>query len=203
MNDITICTRAFSKIILHAAKYPHCTLNGILLIDKKKSEATNSLFFVDAVPLFHICPGLTPMLEVALAQIELSSKSTNLSIGGYYQANENMNDNLPDVFAQRIVEKIAENSSDVCLIMIDNQQLSKDLESSPLIVSHLNDGKFRTKEKSSIHLEHSETTLSTTSSLLHRQAYKELIDFDNHLDDITQDWWNPSLNKKINQLVAI
>ena len=59
---------AYSKIILHAFKYPHTAINGVLLA----SEGSNNqlLKYVDAIPLFHNNLGLAPMLEVALMQVQ-------------------------------------------------------------------------------------------------------------------------------------
>ena len=48
-------------------------------------------------------------------------------------------------------------------------------------------------------LDGGEDTLGLTTDLLEGKAYQSLIDFDNHLDDITQDW----LNKDINRLVDL
>lgn len=48
-------------------------------------------------------------------------------------------------------------------------------------------------------LDGGEDTFSLTTDLLDGKAYQSLIDFDNHLDDITQDW----LNKDINRLVDL
>lgn len=67
MSDITINAKAYCKLILHAAKYPHCTINGILLA--KTSNKNKELEFVDAIPLFHIGLNLTPMAEIALTQV--------------------------------------------------------------------------------------------------------------------------------------
>ncbi len=39
--------------------------------------------------------------------------------------------------------------------------------------------------------------LAKTATLLQTRCYRELIDFDNHLDDIEQDWLNLELNEKI------
>ena len=69
MADISVSTRAYSKLLLHAAKYPHRAVNGVLLAEKTKSKDSKSIKFVDAVPLFHLTLGLAPMLEVALTQV--------------------------------------------------------------------------------------------------------------------------------------
>lgn len=67
MSEITINAKAYCKIILHAARYPHCAVNGVLLA--KTSNKNKELEFVDAIPLFHITLNLTPMAEIALTQV--------------------------------------------------------------------------------------------------------------------------------------
>ncbi len=58
---------AYAKIILHAFKYPHTAINGVLLANEGSSN--QCVKYVDAVPLFHHNLGLAPMLEVALMQV--------------------------------------------------------------------------------------------------------------------------------------
>lgn len=50
-------------MILHAAKYPHLAVNGILLGSKEGKD------IVDVVPLFHQCLHVSPMAEIALVQV--------------------------------------------------------------------------------------------------------------------------------------
>ena len=71
MADITVNMRAYCKLLLHAAKYPHCSVNGVLLAEEVKSKDGRSLRFVDCIPLFHVTLGLSPMLETALLQVFL------------------------------------------------------------------------------------------------------------------------------------
>jgi len=54
-------------MLLHAAKYPHKAVNGVLL--GEDGEQDDEVYVLDAVPLFHQCLGLAPMLEVALNQV--------------------------------------------------------------------------------------------------------------------------------------
>ena len=67
MSACELSKLAYSKIILHALKYPHTAINGILLAPEGSNS--HSLKYVDAIPLFHHNLGLTPMLEVALMQV--------------------------------------------------------------------------------------------------------------------------------------
>lgn len=73
MADVKFTSRAYCKMILHAAKYPHCAVNGVLLaqIPEYYEESKRSLdvVYLDAVPLFHLCLHVSPMAEVALTQV--------------------------------------------------------------------------------------------------------------------------------------
>ena len=77
-DSIEIMTRAYAKVILHAAKYPNATVNGVLLakLPSKGQKTGSKLVLIDAIPLFHQTEGLSPMLEVGLTQIE--SRAVNL-----------------------------------------------------------------------------------------------------------------------------
>ena len=82
-DSIELSTRAYAKVILHAAKYPHCAVNGVLLAKiPPKGQKTNRLSLIDAIPLFHQTPGLTPMVEVALTQIESRASGVGMAIAG-------------------------------------------------------------------------------------------------------------------------
>lgn len=82
MADISVSTRAYCKLILHAAKYPHRAVNGVLLAEKNKGKEPKSVKFVDAIPLFHLTLGLAPMLEVALTQVSWVVGRAGKSIPG-------------------------------------------------------------------------------------------------------------------------
>ena len=93
-DSIEISTRAYVKMVLHVTKYPHAFVNGVLLAKMppkgQKSSNSNSnvrLVLVDTIPLFHQVEGLSPMVEVALAQIERKAASIGMIIAGYYHAN--------------------------------------------------------------------------------------------------------------------
>lgn len=67
-GDVHFTGKAYSKLVLHAAKYPHCAVNGVLLADAAKVKQKR-IEFVDTIPLFHIQLNLTPMSEIALTQV--------------------------------------------------------------------------------------------------------------------------------------
>ena len=61
--------QAYAKLLLHAAKYPHCAVNGVLLAEDMKGKEKKVVRFVDCIPLFHLSLTLAPMLESALLQV--------------------------------------------------------------------------------------------------------------------------------------
>lgn len=67
MSEASITAKAYAKILFHAAKYPHLSVNGLLLADKSSKSKFPTI--VDAIPLFHQCLHVTPMAEIALIQV--------------------------------------------------------------------------------------------------------------------------------------
>ena len=88
------------------------------------------------------------------------------------------------------------------LLTFDNKRLGLQLENHALL-AHLStsttntDGKWRKCPSKSIKVE--EDTLAVASALIQNRAYKDLTDFDNHLDDVSQDYLNVGLNMEIDR----
>lgn len=57
------------KVLLHAAKYPACAVNGVFLGTIDGDEVR----IADVVPLFHNSINLAMQLEVALAMVRLQA----------------------------------------------------------------------------------------------------------------------------------
>lgn len=66
-----LSTLAHVKLLMHALKYPSASVNGFLLVEEgsEKKGESGCIDIVDAIPLFHLGHGLTPMIEVALLQV--------------------------------------------------------------------------------------------------------------------------------------
>lgn len=82
MSDITLETKAYAKIILHAAKYPHCAVNGVLLATATKGKdgsRNQDMEIVDSIPMFHHSHYVSPMAEIALTQVNLTNLTNSLS----------------------------------------------------------------------------------------------------------------------------
>ncbi|KNC28523.1 putative ER membrane protein complex subunit 8/9 [Lucilia cuprina] len=189
--------RAYAKMIFHAAKYPHLAVNGILLASKSDTE------IIDAIPLFHQCLYVTPMVEIALMQIDAYAERENLVVAGYYCAAENFLDNsLDKAPAAKIADKIQENYKNACFVIIDNKLMTLGQEVPAIKVFGCSSDSGRWT-KADFKLLQSETTLQAVSALLKRGAMKDVVDFDNHLDNPENDWTNQFLNRDLQQIMAM
>jgi len=223
-GDYEITTRCYIKLLMHTLKYPQNTVNGLLLAEKSKKTANKSEVqvsdgaadsttvtgfrgrFVDIVPLFHLGHGLTPMIEAALLQVSTKCKERGLVIAGYYQANRYFIDSAPDVFAQRIAEKIWEQNNEAVLMMVYNFGLATSVQEesdaeTALQLYTCNDAKWRHKG-GCLSLENPKQAFDILNELIYgKQLHYELYDFDNHLDDITADWSNKYINTLIDNTI--
>nr|XP_039248003.1 ER membrane protein complex subunit 8/9 homolog [Styela clava] len=195
-RTIEVSCKALTKIQLHAAKYPHCGVNGVLLACKHSFTESKILNFVDAVPLFHQALQLTPMLEIALMNIDSYCSSHGLYIAGYYQAPKYLkkNNDSPGIFTCRIADKVKENFGESVLVIIDNLEVPNN--KSLKFYERASDAKWKPRQSSVSFEDGSEDALQ---DFLDRNVHKDLVDFDNHLDDISLHW----LNHDINQLIVM
>lgn len=203
MSEIVFENKAYAKIILHAAKYPHCAVNGVLLAESTKIDdpsRVKELNIVDSIPLFHQCLHVTPMAEVALTQIDAVAQNSGLIIAGYYAACENFQDNaIEKCPGMKIAEKISENFPSAIVVIVDNKRLVKHLDTPAIKISQFADGKWKKRDANSFMFTNS-YILESVSNLLHHGVHKELVDFDNHLDDLTLDWSNKGIHTLLDSL---
>lgn len=67
MAEVRTSTRAYCKMVLHAFKYPHAAVTGLLIADKKREGGV--VHIIDVVPLTHQCTSLSVAVEAALCQV--------------------------------------------------------------------------------------------------------------------------------------
>ncbi|KAL8195029.1 UNVERIFIED_CONTAM: ER membrane protein complex subunit 8 [Gekko kuhli] len=199
-----LSTQAYCKMVLHGAKYPHCAVNGLLVAEKQPPPPQQQhrgreppALFVDCVPLFHGTLALAPMLEVALTLIDSWCKENCYVIAGYYQANERLKDASPNQVAEKVASRIAEHFNDTALIMVDNTKFTMECVEPAVHVYEHHENKWRCKDPHFDYCEDWSEAQRISASLLDSRSYETLVDFDNHLDDIRNDWTNPEINKAV------
>ncbi|XP_057696365.1 ER membrane protein complex subunit 8 [Corythoichthys intestinalis] len=197
---IQLTSQAYCKMLLHAAKYPHSAVNGLLVAEKakeKKKDYHEPVLCVDCVPLFHGTLALAPMLEVALNLIDTWCKENNYVIAGYYQANERTKDSRPNQVAEKVAARIAECFSEAAIVMVDSGRLKMSCREPIVLIYDHHENKWRSRDVSLDSFEDWGEAQKITSALLEGRSYENLMDFDNHLDDLRNDWTNPVINKSV------
>lgn len=81
---------AYCKIVLHAIKYPHCNVRGVLIGRVKGENA--AITVVDVIPAIHNNL-VSPSLETLFIHLDSYCKEEKLKIVGVYFANSILNDN--------------------------------------------------------------------------------------------------------------
>ncbi|KAK9767565.1 hypothetical protein K7432_002538 [Basidiobolus ranarum] len=197
MTTYLVNSEVYSKIIFHAARYPHQLVNGVLIGKKSGSEYT----LIDAVPLFHQWTNLEPMLEVALRQVEIYSEQSEAKILGYYQANPGQDKEIGPI-GNKIANKIVEFERDAVILMVDNSKLSiaePQIALSPYVYQekqwrHVKSG---LNGSGNFKLEAPEI-VQKTGELISQKKHLLVNDFDEHLEDVSKDWLG---NAEINNII--
>ncbi|XP_074090923.1 ER membrane protein complex subunit 9 isoform X2 [Macrotis lagotis] len=190
MGEVEISARAYVKMCLHAARYPHAAVNGLLLAPAPRPGGC--LCLSDCVPLFHSHLALSVMLEVALNQFT----------GGCMDPRLRSSALSPSPLALKIAGRIAEFFPGAILIMLDNRKLVPQSRVPPIIVLETRDRRWVPKDKNLVMWRDWEESRQLLRALLEGRAHQLLVDFDAHLDDIRRDWTNQQLNTEISQWVA-
>ena len=93
-SSTVISTRAYLKLVLHAAKYQSRAVMGLLVaqpaVAASSSGQSAGVLVTDVLPLFHTTP-LSPMIEVALSHAEAfvrASYPAGTFLAGLYYAPE-------------------------------------------------------------------------------------------------------------------
>lgn len=196
-RKLEFSSQAVGKILLHTIRYPHAICSGYLLspADQEESE---EIRVTETIPVSHASHGLAPGFEIALNSIELYAKDRNLVISGYYQSDPLNDANATDIFEQRILEKLGESypNAILCVPHFDLKEAKPQL-----IVHHLIDGKLRRKSSQCISTE--EDMDSFCKVLYSRdKLHKQIVDFDDHFNDISNDWTNAKVGQKLDELLV-
>ncbi|KAK2103839.1 ER membrane protein complex subunit 8 [Saguinus oedipus] len=138
------------------------------------------------------------MLEVALTLIDSWCKDHSYVISGCYQANEQVKDASPNRVAENVAFGIVEGFNDTALIMVDNTKFTMYCIVPTIHVYEHHENRWQCRDPHHDYCEHwPEAQRRICVSLLESWYYQMLVDLDNQLDDIQNDWTNPEINKAV------
>ncbi|KAI4306241.1 hypothetical protein L6164_029533 [Bauhinia variegata] len=193
-----IAQNAYIKLVLHSLKHKTSSVNGVLI--GRMSKGNDIVEIADAVPLFHSQIGLLPQLEISLILIEEYFSAKGMNIVGYFHANERFDDYELGGVAKNIGDHICRYFPEAAILLLDNKKveaLKKSKDRSAIMQLYIRDAsknwklvqsdgnnRLTTKEPSA-----NVVLLDYISS----EKWSNIVDFDDHLDDISKDWLNPGL----------
>ncbi|XP_057523128.1 ER membrane protein complex subunit 8/9 homolog [Amaranthus tricolor] len=198
MGELTyeIGQNAYIKSVLHALKYKASSVNGILV---GRFDASKGIVQIsDAIPLSHSNIGLLPSLEIALMQIEEHYASQDLSLVGYFHANERSNDYDLGNVAKNIGDHLCRYFPQTGILLLDNRKLEslpKVKDRSPVMQLYSRDGsKWKLEESNRLVIKEPAANL-ILQDYISTQQWEDIVDFDEHLDDVSKDWLNAEFFK--------
>jgi len=171
---------AYVKLILHALKYPHQTVNGVLL---GHLLSPGTVVIVDAVPLQHHWTNLSPMMEVGLGMATNHAHSRGLHVVGYYRAPERVGDRTLSPAGERVAAKIKETFQTPVVLVLDSSKL--DDTSGSTLITYLSLTPSSTSFRPVAGKLRFNWPLSTQVLRLisHTRILEKFWDFDNYLED--------------------
>ncbi|KAH8956913.1 hypothetical protein BDL97_07G066500 [Sphagnum fallax] len=200
-----IAQTAYVKLVLHALKHKTSAVNGVLIgrvigaaaagteagtagaasSGGKESGGGNvTIEILDSVPFFHSHLGILPMLELALIQVDeyFASLKSGLSIVGYYHANECFDDYELSSIARKIGDHIARYCPQAGILLLYVREAVRGWRQS---------GPGGVQSADLVLKEATANSILTDYISEHREQL--VVDFDEHLDDISKDWLNMNL----------
>lgn len=193
-----ISQNAYIKLVLHSLKHKTSAVNGVFV----GSSCDDGVQIIDSVPLFHNHLGLLPPLEISLIMIEEYYSARGLGIVGYFHANERSDDVELGNVAKNIGDHIYRYFPQAAILLLDNKKLEalpKGKDGLPVMQLYTRDASKNWKLAGSdvgCRLTTKEPAANAVLlDYISSKKWEDVVDFDDHLDDITKDWLNPELFK--------
>ncbi|KAJ7195434.1 hypothetical protein GGX14DRAFT_474724 [Mycena pura] len=190
MSQYSVSALAYFKILFHAAKHPHSSVNGVLL---GKVERSGKINIIDAIPLLHHWTSLSPMMEIGLDLAGQHAQSAGLDLVGYYQACERIDDTSLAPVGEKIAENLRDGFKNAIALVIDGEKLGS---GDVALVPYLPQGTVWRPCSGETTAFSTGSNFQLTSPDLPRRAlayvsegrHESFGDFDDHLEDVTIDW---------------
>ncbi|WVQ80174.1 hypothetical protein IAT38_002279 [Cryptococcus sp. DSM 104549] len=189
----TLTPLSYSLPILHAAAHPSSTVLGVFLSSSPVSSTSISI--EDALPLLHVYTALSPMMEAGLSLAEEYAKGKGMRVVGLYVAREDEG-GLGRV-GERVLGVLREKFAGSFGLSLDNDRLAA---GQPAYIPYLSVSPSPNAQYQPVPSTSPETLpapfillgtslpSATLKVIREHKVHRDLRDFDDHLEDSTQDW---------------
>mmetsp|Transcript_41291 Transcript_41291/g.131309 ORF Transcript_41291/g.131309 Transcript_41291/m.131309 type:complete len:208 (-) Transcript_41291:127-750(-) len=177
--------KAYAKALMHGCKHSSEAVIGIFI----GCVSGKALKIMDAIPLFHT-HSLAPMLKVACMLIEQHCRAQGgLEVVGLYHASASGSLDMAPVKA--IADKLASNFALASVWALDAAKLPE--QQLALRGSCHNKEEWKPIGSEAVSL--GDEAMQHTARLVSEMRYLEIVDFDDHLTDVSLSWLNENLFK--------
>ncbi|RDB23719.1 ER membrane protein complex subunit 8 [Hypsizygus marmoreus] len=191
MSSYTISGPAYYKVFFHAAKHPHKAVNGVFV-----GKLVNGAVLVeDAIPLLHHWTSLSPMMEIGLDLAGQYADSLGLTLVGYYQASDRLDDTSLVPVGEKIAGKLKAGFADAVAFVIDGEKLGTgEAALIPYVSSSSSSWRPYSgdvapfAEKSKFKLAFNDLPQRAIALVRDEHLHRKFGDFDDHLEDVSIDW---------------
>ncbi|ORZ07632.1 hypothetical protein BCR42DRAFT_425901 [Absidia repens] len=180
----TIDFHGYALPLLHASKYPSSQVCGLLLGTMEKDKIAT---VVTAVPLFHHWTTLTPMLDMALQQVEQYAEKKQLQIVGWYQANARVDDVSLHEHTIKVADAIRQRSKAARIFIVNNEKLGSLAEVTDALVVY-DYVEQQWKVCKDVKDQVKQDYLPKMRGLFSSSRYTSLVDLDDHLENVSLNW---------------
>ncbi|TMW69602.1 hypothetical protein Poli38472_001758 [Pythium oligandrum] len=191
MTDYRLFPEAYVKLLLHVAKHPSSTCSGLLIGE----AAGQTVEISDVVPLFHHESPLAPLTEVACTMVDTWCEQQKKKIVGYYHANGIGLEAQPSLSlsGEKIADQIESNNARSCVLLVENAQLNSESKTGlQLLLKDVKRGWVRVDNR--LHLTEESSgegsPVKLFSQALQQHVEDEIVDMDEHFEDVRKDWRN-------------
>ncbi|CAH1417546.1 unnamed protein product [Lactuca virosa] len=127
---------------------------------------------------------------------------TGLSIVGYFHANERFDDLELGTVAKNIADHVHRYFPQAAVLLLDNKKLGSlrnKRDKTPAVQVYARDSSSSSRIWKQVESDHMTTKEPSANIVLldfiSSEKWNDIVDFDDHLDDITKDWLNSQLFK--------
>eukprot|EP00211_Chloroparvula_japonica_P016311 CAMPEP_0119120540 /NCGR_PEP_ID=MMETSP1310-20130426/1532_1 /TAXON_ID=464262 /ORGANISM="Genus nov. species nov., Strain RCC2339" /LENGTH=193 /DNA_ID=CAMNT_0007110021 /DNA_START=44 /DNA_END=625 /DNA_ORIENTATION=+ len=187
MGEVQISTLAYVKALLHAYKRSTASVTGVVVGKLGKDGCRMEV--EDIFPLTH-GSFLYPEVEMALSIIRLLCAKKQQVVLGFYHGNEARSDKSIPALLGTLGAQLEEKCGSSLLLVMNNAQLAAgQMAFDGYFIEKGKDGPV---EKSVTVRFASGDTSQVLANCIKGGAADVLVDYSDHLDDLTLDWTNAS-----------
>eukprot|EP00466_Bigelowiella_natans_P016619 jgi/Bigna1/132996/aug1.19_g7704 len=191
-GTVALTCGAYKKIVQHCAKNTYRPVLGLLLSSSSSGDAKESLTVSGVVPLLHNY-ALGPMLELAMAQAYEYCKEKKLQVVGCYWANELADDMSVHRIAKKVGACISKFFNSAFVLVIDNMVIGKELKKNDNDSYDLGCKAFQVKSEKQydvVFAKSGKEELTNLKEWLSSKKLGNIVDFEDHLENVNLEWLN-------------